>query len=112
LNFPDRYQVMLVNSCLSFNYYDEDFLTMHPGGTSKLDVVVNGLAAYWRGMGQASANYIASLLDGEDRDWRALLTSMRVDLPWQTAYDPMRAVNGELGNQFDPAAGAIDVSPR
>lgn len=48
--FPDRYQVMLVNSCLSFNYYDEDFLRMHPGGTQKLDVVVNALPAYWRGM--------------------------------------------------------------
>jgi len=104
-NFPDRYQVMLVNSCLSFNYYDEDFLAMHPGGTRNLDVVVNGLAAYWRGMGQASASYVASLVDGQDRTWRGLLTSMKVDLPWQAGYDPMRAVNGELDNQFAIANG-------
>ena len=110
-NFPDRYQVMLVNSCLSFNYYDEDFLAMHPGGTKNLDVVVNGLAAYWRGMGQAT--YDASLVDGQDKTWRQLLTSMRVNLPWQSGYDPMRAVNGELDNEFSVARGGeIVVSPR
>ncbi|MCA9676335.1 MAG: hypothetical protein KC464_14955 [Myxococcales bacterium] len=103
-NFPSRYQVMLVNSCLSFNYYDEDFLAMHPGGSAQLDVVVNGLAAYWRGMGQASGSYIASLVDGGDHSWRDVLTSMRVDLPWQAAYDPMRAVNGELDNTYTPTA--------
>ncbi len=111
-NFADRYQTMLINSCLSFNYYDEDFLAMHPAGSAKLDVVVNGLAAYWRGMGQASAAYIAGLVDGEDRRWRDVLTAMRVDLPWQSGYDPMRAVNGELDNAFTPAAGAIDLTAR
>ena len=107
-NFPDRYQVMLFNSCLSFNYYDEDFLRMHPGGTQKLDVVVNGLPAYWMGMGAATASYIAGITGGT-QSWRQLLTGMRVNLPWQTGYDPMRAVNGELDNQFSPSAGPISV---
>ena len=111
-NFANRYQVMLINSCLSFNYYDEDFLAMHPHGSGKLDVVVNGLAAYWHGMGQATAGYIAGLVDGEDRRWRDVLTAMRVDVPWQSAYDPMRAVNGELDNTFTPTAGAIDLTRR
>jgi len=110
-NFPDRYQVMLFNSCLSFNYYDEDFLAMHPGGSDKLDVVVNGLPAYWRGMGQATASYVLGVLSGT-QSWRQVLTSMAVNLPWQQAYDPMRAVNGEVGNRYDPAAGAITVTPR
>ena len=104
-NFPDRYQVMLINSCLSFNYYDEDFLSMHPGGTTKLDVVVNGLPAYWMGMGQATAAYVASVLGGSTSSWsswRQVLTQMAVDLPWQHGYDPMRAVNGELDNTFTP----------
>ena len=97
---------MLVNSCLSFNYYDEDFLRMHPGGTGKLDVVVNGLPAYWHGMGQATAAYVAGVTGGS-QSWRQVLTSMRVNTPWQSAYDPMRAVNGELDNQYRPQAGAI-----
>lgn len=107
-NFPDRYQVMLLNSCLSFNYYDEDFLDMHPGGSTKLDVVVNGLPAYWEGMGQSTAAYVAGLTSGT-MSYRDILGSMAVDLPWQSGYDPMRAVNGELDNQFDPAAGAITL---
>lgn len=108
-NFPDRYQAMLINSCLSFNYYDEDFLNMHPGGSAKLDVVVNGLPAYWQGMGQATAAYVAGMTSGS-QSWRQLLTSMRVNLPWEYAYDPMRAVNGELDNQYTPADGAITIA--
>jgi hypothetical protein len=110
-NFPDRYQALLFNSCLSFNYYDEDFLAMHPHGKDKLDVVVNGLPAYWQGMGQASANYVVGALSG-NKSWSQVLSSMVVNLPWQSAYDPMRAVNGEIGNAFNPAtAGAITITP-
>jgi len=109
-NFPDRYQVMLVNSCLSFNYYDEDSLNMHPGATSKLDVVVNALPAYWLGMGQANAAYIAGLVGGT-QSWRQILGAMAVDLPWEQAYDPMRAVNGELDNAYVPNGTPIIVTP-
>jgi hypothetical protein len=107
-NFPNRYQVMLINSCLSFNYYDEDFLDMHPGGSRQLDVVVNGLPAYWLGMGQATAAYVAGVVGGT-QSYREVLSSMAVDLPWQQGYDPMRAVNGELDNVFDPSTGAIVI---
>jgi len=107
-NFPDRYQVMLINSCLSFNYYDEDFLRMHPDGTKKLDVVVNGLPAYWNSMGQATASYVAGVTGGSF-SWRQILSSMRVTVGWQTGYDPMRAVNGELDNEFKPQSGTISV---
>jgi len=86
-NFPNRYQVMLFNSCLSFNYYDEDFLAMHPQGSKKLDVVVNGLPAYWVGMGQASGNFVASVVGGS-ASWPQVLTSMKVDLPWQSGVRP------------------------
>jgi hypothetical protein len=109
-NFPDRYQVMLINSCLSFNYYDVDFLRMHPESSAKLDVVVNGLPAFWDGMGQATAGYVAGIVGGA-QSYRQLLASMAVDLPWQSGYDPMRAVNGELDNTFDPSRGAIVLAP-
>ena len=108
-NFPWRYQVMLVNSCLSFNYYDQDFIDVHPGGSANLDVVTNGLAAYWHGMGEASARYVIGLIDGEGRSWQQLLGSMRVDLPWEHGYDPLRVVNGELDNEF---AGALSLETR
>jgi hypothetical protein len=60
-------------------------------------------------MGTATAAYIAGLTGGA-QSWRQLLVGMRVNLPWQTGYDPMRAVNGELDNQFVPSAGAITVN--
>jgi len=110
-NFPSRYQVMLINSCLSFNYYDQDFLDIHPGGSEYLDIVVNGLSAYWSGMGEATGNFVASLIDGEDKTWRELLDSMRVDLPWNWGYDPMRAVNGELDNTYSGANRPLTVTP-
>lgn len=101
-NFPNRYQVMLINSCVSFNYYDVDFLAMHPGGSQNLDVVVNGLPAYWTLMGQASASYLLGLIDGQNRSWANVLQSMVVKPSWAPAgYDPLRAVNGELDNTFD-----------
>lgn len=110
-NFPDRYQVMLINSCLSYNYYDLDFVEMHPNGSRDLDIVMNGLPAYWSGMGEASAKYLIALIDGENQSWSQLLDGMKVNDPWGRAgYEPMRAVNGELDNVFDPAAGRITVN--
>jgi hypothetical protein len=106
-NFPDRYQVMLFNSCLSYNYYDVDFLQMHRGN---LNVVSNGLPAYWDGMGESTARYLIGLLGGGNRTWRALLSSMVVDdVPSVGAgYEPMRIVTGDGDNHFQPARDALD----
>jgi hypothetical protein len=112
-NFPERYQVMLVNSCLSYNYYDLDFIEMHPNGSPDLDIVMNGLPAWWSGMGESSAKYLIGLLDGENKSWTQLLDGMRVNDPWGRAgYEPMRGVNGELDNTFDPAHGTIAITAR
>ena len=81
------------------------------GGSTRLDVVVNGLPAYWRGMGTATAAYVAGVTGGA-QSWRQILTSMRVDLPWQSAYDTMRAINGELDNTYAPNGAAISIAPR
>ena len=108
-NFPDRYQVMLVNSCLSYNYYDLDFITMHPEGSRNLEVVMNGLPAYWNGMGESTAKYLIALLDGTGKSWSQLLDAMRIDEPWQPSYEPMRGVNGELDNVYDPTRTPLSV---
>jgi len=105
-NFPDRYQVMLVNSCLSYNYYDLDFIAMHPGHEANLEVVMNGLPAYWNGMGESTGKYLLALTDGSGKSWAQLLDSMKVADPWGApGYEPMRGVNGELDNRYDPSQG-------
>lgn len=110
-NFPNRYQSFLINSCVSFNYYDQDFLNMHPGATKNLDIVVNGLPAYWTKMGEATANYVIGLLGGDNRAWVDVLGGMIVKPSWApTGYDPMRAVNGELDNQFDAKKTPIKLT--
>jgi hypothetical protein len=102
-NFPARYQVMLVNSCLSFNYYDLDFLQMHPNGSRDLEVVMNGLPAWWNGMGESTARYLIALLDGSGQSYAQLLESMKIADPYgRPGYEPMRGVNGELDNVYDP----------
>lgn len=113
-NFPpDRYQVMMVNSCVSFNYYDTDFLAMHPGGSQNLDIIVNGLPAYWTRMGEASGKAVIGLIDGDNKSWESILRSMVVTPSWAPrGYDPLRAVNGEEDNAFDPARGRLTVTPR
>src|SRR5262245_50917520 len=102
---------MLFNSCVSYNYYDIDFLEMHPGGSKNLDVVANGLPAYWPGMGESTAKYLIGLVDGKNGSWVDILNSMRVTAPGLPAnYEPMRAVTGDEGNAFNPAQGKIAVT--
>lgn len=100
--FPNKYQLMMVNSCVSFNYYNQ-FFRLHPGGTANLDTITNGIEVYLEGAGLSSARFILALMDGRFRNYRAILTEMRVDLPWEAAHDPNRVADGELDNQFTPA---------
>ena len=111
-NFPDRYQSMLVNCLVSFNYYDIDFLQMHPGGSRNLEMVVHGLPAFWTMLGQSSAAYVIGLISSNGGTWAQVLAGMLVKPSWAPAgYDPLRVVNGELDNAFDPKTkGPIAVT--
>jgi hypothetical protein len=76
-------------------------------------MVVNGLPAYWTMLGQASANLVIGLIDGQNRSWKDVLQQMVVTPSWQpSGYDPIRVVNGELDNVFDPSRGAVQVNVR
>ena len=76
-----------------------------------LDVMVNGLPAYWYGMGESSAKYLIGLLDGSGKSWAQLLDGMKVNDPWgRPGYEPMRGVNGELDNVYDPRVAPLTVT--
>lgn len=107
--FPNKYQLLMVNSCVSFNYYNQ-FFQRHPGGTANLDTVTNGIEVYLEGAGTSSARFMLSLLDGRFRNYRDILTEMRVDLPWEAAHDPDRVADGELDNQFTPQRFPMTLS--
>lgn len=109
-NWNDRYQIMMVNSCLSFNYYQKDFLDMKPGGSKNLETIVNGLPSWVWGGGDVLARFVDGLL-GAKATYADLLQSMRLDTPWgEKAYDPMRVVDGEVDNAYVPAKAPIAVT--
>lgn len=110
-NFNDRYQIVLVNSCISFNYYHQDFLEMKPGGSKNLDMVVNGLPSYVWGGGEVAARFVTGLVSGKQPTYVDLLGSLRLDTPWgERGYDPMRVVDGELDNQFSQSKTPLTVT--
>ena len=52
---------------------------------------MNGLPAYWNGMGESTAQYLIALVDGTNKSWAQLLDSMRINEPWgENNYEPMR----------------------
>jgi hypothetical protein len=111
-NFNDRYQIMLVNSCISFNYYHQDFFDMKPGGTKNLEMIVNGLPSWVWGGGKATANFLLGLIGGKQPAYVDLLNGMRLDMPWgEKAYDPMRVADGELDNIFSQSKTPMAIVP-
>ncbi len=100
-SFPNRYQILMVNSCVSFNYYNTYF-DMHPGGTANLDTVTNGLPVYLEGSGLSTGRFAVAFLDGRFRSYADILGGMRVDLPWERGHDANRVADGETDNTFTP----------
>lgn len=100
-SFPNRYQILMVNSCVSFNYYNAYF-DLHPGGTANLDTVTNGLPVYLEGSGLSTGRFAVAFLDGRFRSYSDILGAMRVDLPWERGHDANRVADGETDNTFTP----------
>ncbi len=109
-NFNDRYQLMLINSCLSFNYYHDDFFAMKPGGTKNLDKIVNGLPSSVRGSGAVTAALLKGLFDGKQSTYTTLLGSMQSAASSQ--MDALRLVDGELDNTFSQSKTPLTVVVR
>jgi hypothetical protein len=109
-NFNDRYQIMLVNSCISYNYYHQDFFAMKPGGTKNLDIVVNGSPAWVNDMGIVTAHFFGGLFDGKQNAYVDILHGMEMPEYGDPAYDPMRVVDGELDNAFSQGATPLTVN--
>jgi hypothetical protein len=109
-DFPDRYQIFMANSCVSFSYYNDNFFDLHPGGSRNLDTVTNGLSVYLKLSGLSSARFVTGLLDGHQQSYASLLASMRVNLPWASNYDANRIADGEMDNVFSPANYTVSLT--
>lgn len=105
-DFPSSYQILFVDGCVSYNYYDRGYWTLKPGGTKNLDMVVNGMEAPSWHSGYALGKFVHTLIDGTQASYLKLL---------QAASDTdqvggsLRVVDGEVDNKYNPAKTPITV---
>jgi hypothetical protein len=103
-DFPASYQILFIDSCISYNYYEADYVPMKEGGTKNLDLVTNALESpAWRS-GQALGQFIARLTDGTTASWLELLETA------EETGSGLRVVDGELDNEFDPEKTSIALT--
>ncbi len=111
-DFPTSYQVMVVNGCVSFNYYDHYF-QLKNGGTKKLDTITNGLESWVNGSGPAMGRLVGSLIDGKMNNYGAVLKAAQFDYSaYSWGNDALRVVDGELDNTYKATTTPITVSAR
>jgi hypothetical protein len=101
--FPSTYQLFFFDSCVSYNYYEEDFFTLKPGGSKALDIITNGIEAPEYRSGESEANLIVKLVDGSAPSYQTLLRSAK-------ATDSLRVVDGEADNTFSPRKTRVRVT--
>jgi hypothetical protein len=112
-DFPNRYQILVFDSCVSFNYYEKGFIDMHPGGTRNLDIITNGLESATSDSGGSMGRLMAALLDGKGSNYTQVLKASQFKEGWGSySGDALRVVDGELDNVWTPARRPYTLSAR
>jgi hypothetical protein len=93
---------MFVDGCVSYNYYEKDYIPLKEGGTKNLDLITNGIEAPAYRSGYALGRFVATLINGKQASYKELLQSA-------AATDSLRVVDGELDNTYTPARFPITV---
>ncbi len=102
-DFPSSYQILFIDGCVSYNYYEKDYIPLKEGGTKNLDLITNGIEAPAGDSGNALGKFIALLWSGKQASYRDLLSSA-------SSTDSLRSVDGELDNVYSPSVTPIVVS--
>ena len=102
MHFPASYRIFCIDGCISYNYYEKDYLPRKSGGTKNLDLITNGLEAPSYRSGYALGKFSAKLIDGSFPSYVDLLKAA-------AATDPMRVVDGEVDNVWAPAKTPMTV---
>jgi hypothetical protein len=100
-DFPESYQLLFIDSCLSFNYYNKDYFAYKARGSQDLDIISNGLESFADGAGAAQGRFVAALLSGTQPTYLELLeiaATTGTDYAW--GKDALRVVDGELDNVY------------
>ncbi len=103
-DFPSSYQILFIDSCVSYNYYEADYIPLKKGGTKNLDLITNAVEAPSYQSGYALGQFISKLIDGSQASYLDLLGSA------EATGDGMRVVDGELDNVYTPTKKKITLS--
>jgi hypothetical protein len=101
-DFPSSYQILFVDGCVSYNYYEKDYIPLKSGGTKNLDLITNGLEASSYHSGYALGRFVSELVSGRQPSYRDLLMAA-------SDTDALRVVDGEVDNTYSPKATPITM---
>ena len=109
-DFPASYQIMFINGCVSYNYYEKDFFPLKTGGSKNLELVTNGLESWVGGSGPAMGRFAGALIDGKQESYTSILRAAQFsDFGYPWGMDALRVVDGELDNKYKPQVTPIVV---
>lgn len=103
-DFPESYQILFIDSCVSYNYYEADYVPLKKGGTHNLDLITNAVEAPSFRSGFALGQFISTLINGKQASYLELLQSA------EATGSGLRVVDGELDNKYDPAKKPITIT--
>ncbi len=113
-DLPQSYQLFFMNGCVTYNYYEKDYISLKTNGTKDLDLITNGLESWVTGSGESMGRFVGRLVDGKQATYEELLESAQFESNWGQAYDwgddALRVIDGELDNEYDSARTPIVVS--
>jgi len=104
-DFPASYQMLFIDGCVSYNYYEKDYFPLKEGASKNLDLITNGIEAPAFQSGAALGEFMAALLSGKQPSYRDLLTAAE-------ATDSLRVVDGEVDNTYSPQKQPITITAR
>lgn len=109
-DFPSTYQVLNVNGCVSYNYYEKDYIPLKQGGTQNLDLVTNGLESWVNESGPAMGRFMGAFIDGKQSSYKDILKASQFTYyGYDWGMDALRVVDGELDNKYTPGRTPITV---
>ena len=110
-DFPSSYQIMFINGCVSYNYYEADYKPLKVGGTRNLDLVTNGLESWVNGSGPAMGRFVGAIIDSKQNSYSQILKAAEfTGFGYAWGQDALRVVDGELDNVWSPTKTPIVVS--
>jgi hypothetical protein len=109
-DFPPSYQIMTINGCVSYNYYEKDYFPLKQGGTANMELITNGLESWVNESGPAMGRLVGSLIDGKMNSYQDVLKAAQfTEFGYDWGMDALRVVDGELDNKWTPASKPITI---